>query len=109
MRFLKPPPPLRRDLDLDLLDRERDLRLDLDLRSGVRDLFLRSGERDFDLLLLGDLDLEGLARVLDLDLFLREGDALDFALLFLEDDRDLLRFTGDLELDRFLEADLELL
>lgn len=91
--LLLKPPLLRREPDLDLLDRERDLRLDLDrlLLSRELDLFFRSGEWDPDFFLFGDLDLECLVRALDLELFFREGDDLDAF------------FTGDLDRDIFLD------
>lgn len=106
IRLLKAPLFLR-EPERDLLDLERDRCLDFErFLSETRDLLWRPGERDLDLFLLGDLDLERLERFLDLDLFRCEGDFL----LFLEDDLDFLRFKGDREDDDddlFLEGDSE--
>lgn len=136
---------LRRELDCDLLDRERRaLDRDLLLLAGERDferlllsadldLLLRAGDRDFDRFflvgdldldrfLLGDLDCECLALILDLERNLRflpadfdldrlflEGDFdLDFFLRLRDGDLDFLFLVGDFDLDFFRVVDFVL-
>lgn len=77
------------------------------LLSGVLDLLRRPGDRDRDLLLLGDLDFERLCFALDFFFFSEDDLDFDFLSSFREDDLDFLNLEDDFDLDLTGNLDFE--